>query len=149
MLNTEVTRTLKAEDVTSHRAWIRAAITRECPRTIQPNPGVADYMSAKDAEFKIRNSYYGLLPFFPNQLLLSNPLKLLPPNGNNFPWDTVNRANCRLQNLSGGMWVFSSIILSTFPCLTFFILRSWRKQSHLEICATCPGSRIPGKTPPL
>ena len=34
-----------------------AAITRECPRTIQPNPGVA-----KDAEFKIRNSYLCVTP---------------------------------------------------------------------------------------
>lgn len=41
------------------------------------------------------------------------------------------------------------IILSTLPGLTFFILRSWRKQSHLVICANWPGSRIPGKTPPL
>ena len=73
-----------------------AAVTPDCPsRTTKPNPGIADYMGQLKMQSSKPRIYMCVTPILlPKSTSVSYPLKLLPPNGNMFPCDKANRANC-------------------------------------------------------
>lgn len=101
MLNTEVTRTLKAEDVTSHRAfWTAVPLLENVLEPSSLTSGVADYMCRLRMQSSKSGIHIADYPILPKSTSVIKSLNYCPQNGNNFPWDTVNRANCRLQNLS-------------------------------------------------